>query len=105
MEVIAQKISKKSLFKLLTIGFTLGIGALCIVFGIFAFFGAETVEWNGTYKTGLEGLLYSFLIGPILGFFSACFIWCFTAFGLWVFSLFRPIKLSFKKPINEQEIV
>lgn len=101
MEVIAQKISKKSLFKLLTLGFTLGISIFCLTLGIFAFFGAETVEFNGVYKTGIEGIVYSFLIGPILGFISACFIWTFTILGLWIYSFFSPIKVTFKNPIEQ----
>jgi len=101
MEVVAKKISKKSLFKLLTIGFTSGISVFAILCGIAAFFGSETVEWNGVYKTGIEGFIYSLLIGPVLGFFSACFIWLFTVFGLWIYSFFRPIKITFKDPIGE----
>ena len=101
MEVIAKKISKKSLFKLLTIGFTFGISVFAILCGIAAFFGSETVEWNGVYKTGIEGFLYSLLIGPVLGFLSACLIWLFTVVGLWIYSFFRPIKITFKHPIGE----
>lgn len=101
MEVVAKKISKKSLFKLLTIGFTVGISVFAILCGIAAFFGSESVEWNGVYKTGIEGFIYSLLIGPVLGFFSACFIWLFTVFGLWIYSFFRPIKITFKDPIGE----
>lgn len=101
MEVVAKKISKKSLFKLLTIGFTVGISIFAILCGIAAYFGSETVEWNGVYKTGFEGFLYSLLIGPVLGFFSACFIWMFTVFGLWIYSFISPVKVTFKGPIEQ----
>ena len=101
MEVVAKKISKKSLFKLMTIGFTLGISFFAVLCGIAAFLGSETVEWNGVYRTGMEGFLYSLLIGPICGFFSSCFIWLFTVFGLWIYSFFNPVKVTFKQPIQD----
>ena len=100
MEVDAKKISKKSLFNVIAIGFTIGISVFAILCGIAALFGSNTVEWNGVYRTGLEGFLYSLLIGPVLGFFSACFIWLFTVFGLWLFSFVRPIKIEFKQPVQ-----
>ncbi|WP_218163408.1 hypothetical protein [Alteromonas sp. V450] len=102
MEITAKKISKKSLFKLLAIGFTFGVSIFAILCGIAALFGAETVEWNGVYRTGVEGLFYSFLIGPVAGFFSACFIWFFTVLGLWLYSFFKPIKVQFKEPIGQE---
>ncbi|MDU0111735.1 hypothetical protein RT723_01655 [Psychrosphaera aquimarina] len=95
MEVTAKKISKSSLFKILVLGNCLGLFVLCILFGVAAFFGAETVQWNDEYKTGLDGLFYSILMGPIFGFFFACVMWVYSAFGLWVYSLFRPIKITF----------
>lgn len=101
MEVVAKKISKKSLFKLLTIGFTFGISIFAILCGIAAYFGSETVEFNGVYKTGIEGLLYSLIIGPVLGFFSASFIWLVTVFGLWVYSFVYPVKVTFKQPLEQ----
>lgn len=100
MEIVAKKISKKSLFKVIAIGFTLGISTFSILCGVAAFFGSNTVEWNGIHRTGIEGLLYSFLIGPILGFFSACFIWLFTVLGLWLYSFARPVKVTFKQPVQ-----
>ena len=54
MEITAKKISKKSLFKLLAIGFTFGVSIFAILCGIAALFGAETVEWSGVEYIVLE---------------------------------------------------
>lgn len=101
MQIVAKKISKKSLFKLLSVGLILGFSLFAIPCGIFAFFGAETIEWNGVYKTGIEGLLYSFVMGPIIGLIFACFMWVFIALGLWIYSFFMPLKVTFKNIMDE----
>ena len=102
MEVIATKISKKSLFKLLLVGFTTGLTVFSLLCGIAAIFGAETIQWNGVYRTGIEGLVYSVFMGPVLGVVFASVIWLFLAPGLWIYSFFKPLKISFKNCLNEQ---
>lgn len=106
VEVIAKKISKKSLFKILFIGFTTGLTIFSILCGVAAVFGAETIQWNGIYRTGVEGLLYSIFMGPVLGIVFSCVIWLFLVPGLWIYSFFQPLKVSFKSTVNEySEIV
>lgn len=100
MDIVAQKISKRSLFKILFIGFTIGISVLCLIFGIAALFGSQTVEWFGEQKTGIEGLLYGLIMGPIFGFVFTLFMWFFTVIGLWIYSFINPLKISFKNPIE-----
>lgn len=102
MEVIAKKISKKSLFKILFIGFTTGLTIFSLLCGIAAIFGAETIQWNGIYRTGIEGLIYSIFMGPVLGIVFSCVIWLFIVPGLWIYSFFQPLKVSFKNTLNEQ---
>lgn len=100
MEIVAKKISKKSLFKLLFIGLTTGLSMFAILCGIAAFFGAETVQWNGVHRTGIEGLIYGFIMGPFLGLLFSCVMWLLITPGLWVYSFFRPIKVTFKDVQN-----
>ena len=100
MEIVAKKISKKSLFKLLFIGLTTGLSMFAILCGIAAFFGAETVQWNGVHRTGIEGLIYGFIMGPFLGLLFSCVMWLQITPGLWVYSFFRPIKVTFKDVQN-----
>jgi hypothetical protein len=96
MQVVAKKISKKSVFKVLVIGLTTSLSLFGVLCAIAALFGAETIQWNGEYKTGIEGLLYGLLIGPTLGLFFACIMWLFIAPGLWMYSFIRPLRLTFK---------
>ena len=103
MEVTAQKISKKSLFKLLFIGFFIGLGSFAIICGIAALFGAETVTWNDEVRTGIEGLLYGLLLAPTLAILFTVLTWLPLVFGLWVYSFIRPIKITFKDLKNQTE--
>ena len=96
MEVIASKISKKSLFKLLFIGLSFGFLVFFLMCGIAAIFGAETVRWEETPITGFSGLLLALAMWPIFSFFFAGFIWIFSILGLWIYSFMRPLKVVFK---------
>ena len=96
MEVIANKISKKSLFKLLFIGLSFGFLVFFLMCGIAAIFGAETVKWEETPVTGFSGLLLALAMWPIFSFFFAGFIWTFSILGLWIYSFIRPLKVVFK---------
>ncbi len=102
MEIIAKKISKKSLFKLLFVGFSAGFSVFSLLCGIAAIFGAETIQLNGVYRTGIEGLVYSVFMGPVFGVLFACLIWLFLVPGLWIYSFFQPLKISFKNCLNDQ---
>ena len=95
MEVLAKKISKKSLFKILFMGSLFGMGTFTVLCGIAAFFGAETVNWNGEVRTGLEGLLYGILMAPFMAILFSCVMWCFLAFGLWVYSFFGTLNIAY----------
>jgi len=102
MEVVAKKISKKSLLKLLVVGFISVLTVFSLLCGIAAMFGAETIQWNGVYRTGIEGLLYSVFMGPILGVVFGCLVWLFLVPGLWIYSFFQPLNICFKNCLNDQ---
>ena len=97
MEIIAKKISKKSLFKLLLSGFGVSIFIFCVLCGVAALFGMSMVQINGVHRYGFEGLVYGFLMGPVFAVVGSTFIWCMMAFGLWITSFFKPLNLSFKE--------
>ncbi|ASD69565.1 hypothetical protein [Pseudoalteromonas piscicida] len=103
MEVVAKRISKISLLKILFIGFTISMSILTTCFGIAALFGFNTIEWFGEYKTGIEGVFYGVLMGPIFGAILSCMSWVAITLGLWVYSFFNPIKVSFRHVIEHQE--
>lgn len=97
MEITVKKISKRSLFKMLFIGFSLSFFVFFLMCGIASIFGAETVKWDETPVTGVSGLLLALAMWPIFSFFLALFMWCFVAFGLWIYSLAKPLNLVFKE--------
>ena len=103
MEVIAHKISKKSLFKLMLTGAACGFFIFFVLCGIAAFFGADTVTWDGESVTGLSGLLLSLAMWPFFSLFFTLFLGVFITFGLWIFSFFKPLKVTFKGVLNEGE--
>ena len=101
MEVIANKISKKSLFKLLFIGLSFGFFVFFLMCGIAdIFFGTETVRLTArlgeTPITGFSGSLLALAMWPIFSFFFAGFIWILSILGLWIYSFMRPLKVVFK---------
>lgn len=96
MEVVAKKISKISLFKLILSGIGSSICVFCILCGFAALFGMSMVQVNGVYRYGFEGMIYGVLIGPVLAVVCSAGIWCFMAFGLWIMSFFKPLTLTFK---------
>lgn len=100
MEVVAKKISKRSLFKILFIGTTFGFAVFFIGCGIGALFGLESVHWDDEPVTGVLGLIVAFAMWPFFTFFMSLFIWLFCILGLWLYSFFKPIKVTFKQPIE-----
>lgn len=82
-----------SVYKLVFIGLACSLIPLGVVFGIFAFFGANTIHWNGQPIHGVTGLLVSPLIGAILAIGFTAFAGTACAFGLWLFSKFKPLSL------------
>ncbi|EHR1005903.1 hypothetical protein [Vibrio parahaemolyticus] len=95
MEITAKKISKRSLFKMLFIGLSLGFFVFFLICGVASMFGAETVKWDETPVTGTSGLLLALAIWPVFSLFFTLFMWCFAAFGLWMYSLVKPLNLVF----------
>ncbi|MBU2932553.1 MULTISPECIES: hypothetical protein [Vibrio] len=97
MEITVKKISKRSLFKMLFIGFSLSFFVFFLMCGVASIFGAETVKWEGTPVTGFSGLLLALAMWPIFSLFLTLFMCFFVAFGLWIYSLVKPLKLLFKE--------
>ncbi len=100
MEITIKKISKRSLFKLLFIGFSLSFFVFFLICGIASIFGAETVKWEETPVTGITGLLLALAMWPIFSFCLTLFMWSFVAFGLWIYSLVKPLNLVFKETVE-----
>lgn len=100
-EIAVLRISVGTLFKLVALGLTLSLIPLTLLLGIFALFGASTVNWNQQPVTGVSGLLTSPLIGLLLATAFTMFLGTCMAFGLWLYSKFRPLTLRVKVANNE----
>ncbi len=92
-----QRLSAGSIYKLLFIGSTVTCVPLGLVFGVLAYFGADTVTWNGEPLTGFLGLVAGPLMGLFLVAWVVAFIGTVSVLGLWVYSKFRPITLVIRE--------
>lgn len=104
-EVIeVQRVRGATLIKLVVVGSTIGCSLLCIVAGVFSFFGVEILTWNEEPVTGLSGLLSSPFIGAFIGLMFGLFTAFFAYVGLKVLSLFKPVVIEYVPVENGQVI-
>ena len=95
-EITVQRLSAGTLFKLASIGLGITLVLFALVMGVFAFFGASTINWNHQQLTGWRGLIASPFLGVFLALLFTAFLGCCMAFGLWLYSKFRPLTLLAK---------
>lgn len=103
MQIEAKKISKASLFRLITLGLGCGFFVFFTLCGVASIFGAETVSWNGESVTGVMGLVAALLMWPIFSLFFSLFIWLVSIFGLWVYSFFGTLKFEFRDVVTKAD--
>jgi hypothetical protein len=95
MKIIAKKLTKGSLFRLIFISSFIPMGLFFLFCGLAAIGGAATVKWNNEAVTGGKGFGAALLMYPFfMGFFTV-FTWIPTALGLWIYSWFKPLNLEF----------
>jgi hypothetical protein len=91
--LVVRKVKAASIYKLLLCGLLIVFVPLGVVFGISAFFGADTVKWNNQPIHGAAALF----AGPALSLFIALlftgFLGTLTSLGLWLFFRFRTISI------------
>lgn len=92
-----QRFSFGTVYKVLFIAATFSMVPLAILMGLFAFFGAETIVWNGQHLTGLMGLIASPFVGIMMALIFTGFLGTLFACGLWLYSKFRPLQLSYTR--------
>lgn len=90
-----------SIVKLIVLGSVIGCTLITSVLGFAALFGAEVLQWNKQYVTGIKGLLASPFIGAFVGVLFGLFSATFTYVGLRFYSLFRGVSLEYV-PSNNQ---
>lgn len=91
------RLSAGSVFKLVAIGSFCSIIPLCMLFGVFALFGAHTLSWNGQPVTGVSALLAAPFIGAFIGGIFAVFFGSMCALGLWIYSRFLTLTISIQE--------
>jgi hypothetical protein len=103
MIITAQKISKRSIFKIYFIGLTGGFFILFLLFGILAIFGADTIKLGEKSITGFMGFVTAILMWPIFSLMFTVLMWLISILGLWLYSLVRPISINLKNVISEDK--
>ncbi len=94
-DLTIRRLRAGTLFRIYIVGSLFVLTPLCIVCGIAALFGADTLEINGSHVHGVLALFASMLLGPVLSLaFSFVFL-LLTWPGLWIFSRFRTTTISF----------
>jgi uncharacterized protein involved in cysteine biosynthesis len=94
MKIKGKKLKKKSLFKLIFVSMLIPMGLFCLLCGIAALFGAQTVSLNGEHQTGWIGLVAALVMFPFFVFIFTCFMWVGAAVGLWMYSWFKEIEIE-----------
>jgi len=87
-----RRLSFPSVYKLVFIGLAFSLVPFCLASGIFAFFGAKTLEWNKEYLTGAAGLVAAPFIGVFITLVCTAILGSLTAIGLWIYSKVRVLR-------------
>jgi len=89
------RLSVGTVFKLVALGTLIPIWGLCILCGLLALGGMQTVHVNGSTVTGAKGFLAALILAPIFWLLISIFCWLWISVGLWLISLVRSIEISF----------
>ena len=91
-----------TIFKIVVFYSAIGCAVISTIFGLFALFGVETVQWNGEYVTGVKGLLVSPFVGFFAGGFLGLFVSIFVYIGSRIAALLGGMEIEFI-PFSETE--
>jgi hypothetical protein len=93
--ITIKRFTALTLFKIVGIGCSISLIGFAVLMGLFAFFGAHTVNWNRQSITGISGLVAS----PFIGFFLATLLtivaWIGFGLSFWLFSLFGSLRVDY----------
>ena len=91
--LVVRKVKAASIYKLLLCGLLIVFVPLGVVFGISAFFGADTVKWNNQPIHGAAALFAGSALSVFIALLFTGFLGTLTSLGLWLFSRFRTISI------------
>jgi hypothetical protein len=92
-----RRFSFGTVYKILAIASGFSMVPLSMIMGLFAFFGAETIVWNGQHLTGLMGLIASPFVGLMLALIFTGFLGTLFACGLWLYSKFSTLEIDIQR--------
>ena len=102
-EMYISRLSAGSVFKLVGIGLLCSFLPLTIIAGCTAFFGLNSLLWNGQPLTGVTALVAAPFIGLFMVATFTMLLGTSIAFGLWVYSFISPLEIAFKVPSVDTE--
>ncbi len=91
--LIIRKVKARSVYKLLLYGLLIGFIPLGLLFGVMAFFGADTVKWNNQPIHGTAALFTAPAISLLVALVFTAFLGTVACLGLWVLSRFRTLSI------------
>jgi len=92
-----RRFSFGTIYKILAIASSFSLVPVAVLMGLFAFFGAPTIVWNGQHLTGLMGLIASPFVGIMLALIFTGFLGTLFACGLWLYSKFSSLEIEYQK--------
>ncbi len=101
-EITIERLSVKSVFKLVALGLLFSVVPFFVLMGCFALFGANTLTWNNQHVHGISALIAAPFMGVFVASGFTLFVGASMSFGLWVFSKFKPLTVSVKQSTGEQ---
>lgn len=89
------RLTAGTIYKILFVGLVFSMLPLSVLFGIMAFFGANTITWNGQNIYGFWGLISGIAVGAFLSMAFAVILGSCCFVGLWLYSRFESIGVAF----------
>ena len=102
-EIYISRLSAGSVFKLVGIGLLCSLLPFTILMGCTAYFGLNSLLWNGQPLTGATALIAAPFIGLFMVAVFTMMLGTAITFGLWMYSFISPLEIAFKVPSAEPE--
>lgn len=93
MIIETKSISKRSLFKLLVVGFGLGSLFFWLLVSILSMYVSGSLTWEIESMTGLTRFIDTLIIWPFFAILWAAFTWLFLILGLAVVNRFSRLTI------------
>jgi hypothetical protein len=96
------KLSVGTVYKIVAIGFAVGLMPFFLICGIFGAFGFEALSWNNQPVTGIKAIFLGPLMAIFMSLIFTAVMGSICAFGLWIYSFVKPIQIEFKPELKQE---